>query len=491
VLGWVLFGLLVLAVGGGAIWYATSGGGFTAVLGLAKYLTSRTILIVIVALLVLVALVWLGQILLSNMAHNTKERLKGPRRWFSLGLAVVMMVGAVIPLGYATQSVWSLQDLIGDTNVFRATSGGDDDPIVEGKDPWADKERVNIMLLGQDAGKDRTGTRPDTIMVASIDTATGRTALFSIPRNLEHVRFPEGSKLDERFPDGFRYYGTGQDLINAVWSWAGDEPDLFEDDEDPGLTATTMAVEETLGLDIDYYAMVNLQGFADLVDAIGGVDMNVERRIPIGGGTNESTGGKYPITGYIEPGEQELDGDTALWYARSREGSNDFNRICRQQRMIRVVTEEADPATLALSFPKLVGVGKNNIETDIPSDRLDAFVELAARIKEGGFTSYPITPEVTNPGNADWDYIKKYVKSSIKDSTKTEEATSVKGTEDKDSSDGSSTEATPSEEATTKEVTPNEDRDPEDPNWGDDLSDKYKDENPLWSCMPGTADANP
>jgi DNA replication initiation complex subunit (GINS family) len=83
------------------------------------------------------------------------------------------------------------------------------------------------------------------------------------------------------------------------------------------------------------------------------------------------------------------------------------------------------------------------------------------------------------------------VKSSIKDSTKTEEATSVKGTEDKDSSDGSSTEATPSEEATTKEVTPNEDRDPEDPNWGDDLSDKYKDENPLWSCMPGTADANP
>jgi LCP family protein required for cell wall assembly len=328
-------------------------------------------------------------------------------------------------------------------------------------------------------------------MVASIDTATGRTALFSIPRNLEHVRFPEGSKLDERFPDGFRYYGTGQDLINAVWSWAGDEPDLFEDDEDPGLTATTMAVEETLGLDIDYYAMVNLQGFADLVDAIGGVDMNVERRIPIGGGTNESTGGKYPITGYIEPGEQELDGDTALWYARSREGSNDFNRICRQQRMIRVVTEEADPATLALSFPKLVGVGKNNIETDIPSDRLDAFVELAARIKEGGFTSYPITPEVTNPGNADWDYIKKYVKSSIKDSTKTEEATSVKGTEDKDSSDGSSTEATPSEEATTKEVTPNEDRDPEDPNWGDDLSDKYKDENPLWSCMPGTADANP
>jgi hypothetical protein len=58
VLGWVLFGLLVLAVGGGAIWYATSGGGFTAVLGLAKYLTSRTILIVIVALLVLVALVW-------------------------------------------------------------------------------------------------------------------------------------------------------------------------------------------------------------------------------------------------------------------------------------------------------------------------------------------------------------------------------------------------------------------------------------------------
>ncbi len=156
--------------------------------------------------------------------------------------------------------------------------------------------------------------------------------------------------------------------------------------------------------------MVDLEGFEDLVDAIGGVEIEVERQIPIGGGTNQATGGgKYPITGYIEPGLQKLDGYHALWYARSREGSDDFDRICRQQRMVRVVTQEADPATLALSFPSLVSATEKNIETDIPVKDLDAFVDLALRIKDAGYNSYPITEDVTPPSyNADWDYLKKW-----------------------------------------------------------------------------------
>src|SRR5699024_9271573 len=187
---------------------------------------------------------------------------------------------------------------------------------------------------------------------------------------LENVEFPEGTPAAEEFPNGFDYFGKNQNLINAVWTWAEDRPDLFPDDPEPGLTATTWAVEETLGLETDYYAMVNLQGFEDMVDAIGGVEMVVERRIPIGGGASE-------VDGYIEPGQQHLDGYQALWYARSREGSNDFDRMCRQQRIVRTVTEEADPRTLAMSVPGLVSATEENIQTNIPVDRLDAFIDLA------------------------------------------------------------------------------------------------------------------
>src|SRR5699024_12326404 len=98
----------------------------------------------------------------------------------------------------------------------------------------------------------------DTIMVASIDTESGHTALFSIPRNLEHVQFPEGTAAEKAFPDGFDYFGGQQDLTNAVWTWAEDRPALFPDDPAPGRTARTWAEAETPGLEMEPYATVTL-----------------------------------------------------------------------------------------------------------------------------------------------------------------------------------------------------------------------------------------
>jgi LCP family protein required for cell wall assembly len=495
-LGWVLLVVLVVAVGGAAIWLST---GPSPLLTLIRFLTSRKVLIGLLVALAVVGVIWLVQIAVSNLAHNTKEKLGGPKRIVSMCVAAALMVIAAVPFGWAGQNVWSLQDLIGNEKVFVSSHDDGHGPIKPGKDPWAGTDRVNLLLLGQDAGKDRTGTRPDTIMVASIDTKTGKTALFSIPRNLEHVRFPKGSAPAKEFPHGFRYFGKGQDLINAVWTWANDRKDLFPGDKDPGRTATTLAVEETLGLKIDYYAMVDLQGFSDLVDAIGGVDMDVERKIPMGGGTNQATGGKYPIDGYIEPGQQKLNGKKALWYARSREGSNDFNRICRQQRMVRVVSENAKPEKLALSFNKLVGAAGANIETDVPADRLDAFVDLATRVKDGGFTSYPITNDVTNPGNADWKKLKKWSQKSIKDSMGTEGADSVsegdgksdKGSESTPDTGGKSTSAEPEDEESTKGKDGQSTDSGDDKESAEKKKEREKKKDPLWSCMPGTADANP
>ncbi|WP_304502118.1 LCP family protein [Brachybacterium sp. FME24] len=453
-------------------------------------LTNRSVLLGLMVMAGVVGLIWALQIVLANLAHSTRQRLQGSKRYVALGLAALMVVGVALPFGRGLQSLWATQRLLGSETVFGGF-GGEDHPLAEGKDPWANTERVNILLLGQDAGDDRTGTRPDTIMVASVDTDTGQTALFSIPRNLEKVEFPKGTTAAKAFPDGFDYFGPNQDLINAVWTWAEDRPDLFPDDPNPGLTATRLAVEETLGLETDFYAMVNLQGFEDLVNAIGGVDMVVERRIPIGGGASS-------IDGYIEPGQQKLDGFHALWYARSREGSNDFNRNCRQQRIVRRVAEEADPATLALSVPKLVSATEANIQTDIPVSNLDAFVDLALRIKDGGFTSYPITPDVTPSSNPDFEYLESWVDASIEDSMKKDPPESVQGETEPGSSDPADTGAAPEEEsssedsadATSEEETTEEPTEETSSSEGEtteatETEAPVIDQDPLKSCLPG------
>ena len=131
--------------------------------------------------------------------------------------------------------------------------------------------RYNLLLLGGDSGPDRDGLRPDSLTVASIDRSTGQTVLIGLPRNLQNVPFPKGSVMDKQFPDGFN--GEGQ-YLNAINTWANDHASLFKE-KNPGLKATMGAVEEITGLKLNYYAMVNMHGFSKLVDAVGGVRMNV------------------------------------------------------------------------------------------------------------------------------------------------------------------------------------------------------------------------
>src|SRR5699024_2663100 len=113
-----------------------------------------------------------------------------------------------------------------------------------------------------------------------------------------------------------------------------------------------------------------------------------------GGGHNMNTGGKYPIKGWIERGEQHLDGYHALWYVRSREGSNNYDRMCRQQRMIKTVMGQVNPAKLALAFPQLAGSATRNVKTDVRQPELKAFVVLARKVKQAGFTTIQIDNNV-------------------------------------------------------------------------------------------------
>ena len=164
-----------------------------------------------------------------------------------------------------------------------------------------------MLLVGSDAGADREGIRPDTMIVASIDTKTGDTVLFSLPRNLQRVPFPPGSPAAADYPQGFYCInpanGVNTDcLLNGIWTFAENHAgDYYKGVKNPGLTATMQAAEQVTGLRINNYVMIDLKGFQEFVDAIGGVTIDVKQRLPIGGNV-ENPGATI---GWIEPGVAE------------------------------------------------------------------------------------------------------------------------------------------------------------------------------------------
>ena len=99
-----------------------------------------------------------------------------------------------------------------------------------------------------------------------------------------------------------------------------------------------MAIEGITGLKINYWAMVNLEGFKDLVDAVGGVTLNVRQPIPVGGLGDD-------VTGYIEPGMRKLDGHDTLWFARARDDSDDYSRMARQKCVMSAMLQQVSPQT--------------------------------------------------------------------------------------------------------------------------------------------------
>ena len=195
--------------------------------------------------------------------------------------------------------------------------------------------RFNVLLLGGDSGAGRWGLRPDSMTVASIDEETGRTVLVGLPRNMAGFPFAKGSVMAKQFPKGFDCEGC---YLNGVSTWAEDHTSLFGKSEHPGVDATIMAIEGITGLKINYWAMVNLQGFRDLVDAVGGVTLNVRQPIPVGGLGSD-------VTGYIEPGVRKLDGHDVLWFARARDGSDDYSRMARQKCVMGAMLRQISPQT--------------------------------------------------------------------------------------------------------------------------------------------------
>lgn len=245
---------------------------------------------------------------------------------------------------------------------------------------WDGYERLNIMLLGSDAGVGRTGTRTDTIILVSLEPETGDVAMFSIPRNLTEAPLPEGMGLWDCncFPD----------IITHLWANGEWYPDAFPGPQSPSVNALKGALGLIFDVEIHYYAKVDLAGFVGMVDAVGGVTIDVPKRLVDETYPHEGGGTEYVV---IEEGTQHLDGHLALAYSRIRRHSGDFARMHRQRCVLGALADQTSAWDVLRGYGRLAEAVKDHVETDIPIDDLPDLVELSTRVETDRLGTLRIT----------------------------------------------------------------------------------------------------
>jgi polyisoprenyl-teichoic acid--peptidoglycan teichoic acid transferase len=344
--------------------------------------------------------------LLVRPAHLTRAQS-------ALGTVCVVLLCLALatPVVVGARYAWVQADLV--KSVFQDNRSATVPQQVTKADPWAGRERVNLLLLGGDGNVHRDGVRTDSMILASIDVRSGRTVLFSLPRNLMNAQFPPGSALHEIYPDG--YSGDGDQaayMLNAVYGQVPAlHPGILGRSDNEGADALKQAVAGSLGVDVDYYVLVNLLGFRELVDAMGGVTVNVNRPVPIGGNTDLG----IPPDDYLQPGpNRRLDGFEALWFSRGRYGSDDYDRMDRQRCMVDAIIEEARPWTLLRRYQALAATGKEIVRTDIPSGLMPALVGLASRVKDAPVRSVVFRSSADfTPADPDFDWMRSVAQDAL------------------------------------------------------------------------------
>lgn len=333
--------------------------------------------------LAVLGLVWVAIIAGTYLVSRPKRMTQTQR---TVGAVLVSLMSLLVSVPMAVASAYSFETAKVSKGVFQSErqSQSQTRPTLAQRDPWADKPVVNLLLLGGDSGEGRDadlGVRTDTMMLVSIDTHTGATLIIQVPRNLQGAQFPAGSALAQRYPYGFD--NGSSSMLNAVWNDVPSmNPDLFTATDYPGADALKIAFEGVTGLKVDYFVMVNIDGLVNLIDAMGGVSVNVNFPIAKGGSDEDGNCGE---AGWIPEGpNQHLGGWDAMWYARSRCNSPnaDFSRMQRQSCLVNAVIAQADPTTMATRYEAIAQAAGDMVSTDIPQEHLSAMVELSSRVQK-------------------------------------------------------------------------------------------------------------
>jgi LCP family protein required for cell wall assembly len=267
---------------------------------------------------------------------------------------------------------------------------GPDTPSSE----WAADGKLNVLLVGADSGVGRWSLRTDTMILLEVDIASGRAVMYGLPRNLENVPLPPES-ANAFACHCFPY----PNLLNALWRDAVNRPSDYPysgTDFVRGFKALEGAIGQYLGLHVDGAVVINLMGFVNLIDALGGININVPAEVKDSQYSRPQDGKDISID--IKPGYQHMDGLVALEYARSRHQDSDYGRMSRQQAVLLALRAQLQPCSLLSKVPSLISALGSAFWTDMPVEDAPSLLALAERIGTSNVKSIELVPSVTgNP----------------------------------------------------------------------------------------------
>ncbi len=291
-----------------------------------------------------------------SLRRRQNGSAKGLWQRYTSVLIVALLIG--VPLGVAVGTVLVLnrQPLtpppatrLASAAVVVPEETGTAQPAVPRLPQWTDKNRVNILVLGTDQrpGED-FAPRTDSIIVVSLDPVTKTAGMISLPRDL-WVQIP----------------GAGENRINVAYTIGGTK-----------LARHTVA--HFLGVPIHYHVVVGLAGFREIVDLVGGIVIDVERPIK----DDHFPDNQYGVQRiFLHPGLQRMDGETALWYARTRHADTDYHRVRRQQQVVFALKQAGLQPQLLRRAPELLSIVGKHIETDMGLPQALALALLAKDIE--------------------------------------------------------------------------------------------------------------
>lgn len=256
----------------------------------------------------------------------TPRRKKRRKIWPWVLLFLAFMLAAVAGALFASSSL------------FDNKATGEQEGMLVAKD------KTTVMIMGVDQRDDDVG-RSDTLMVATLDPKKNQAALLSIPRDTR-----------------VKIKGFGYDKINAAYAYGGRR-----------LTQST--VEKFLGVPMEHYIVINVRAFQRIIDAIGGVDIDVEKRMYYEDPWDDDGG----LVIDLYPGQQHMDGKTAITYVRYRDEEGDIGRIARQQKFMKAVMEKVTSPSIILNLPTIISEVINSVETDLSLRQL---MQFAGSLKE-------------------------------------------------------------------------------------------------------------
>lgn len=266
-------------------------------------------------------------------SESRKTRKKTRRFWPVLVLIACFFASAAAGALFAAKTIKNLPNA--DSQIAE---------IIEPEQLLKVSDKTTVLIMGVDERLDDVG-RSDTLIVATIDPLTNQAALLSIPR-------------DTRVKIGYR----GFDKINAAYAYGG-------------VRLTENTVENFLGIDIDHYVTVNTHAFVDMVDAIGGVDIDVEKRMYYEDPWDDDGG----LVIDLYPGFQHLDGADAVTYVRYRDSEGDIGRVKRQQKFIAAVVDKLTSPEIIPQIPTLIREMIDAVNTDLSMRQI---LELAGSLND-------------------------------------------------------------------------------------------------------------